>query len=101
MHTVVIDGNEYILRCDLNAYEEILEKYGGVDEAVKIVDEEKENLKRLKFLSALLVNEHNAYTGDKTRYTETQMGQMIRPNERNTVYKAVLDAITDAFAPKN
>ena len=60
MYTVTIGGCEIGLRCDLNAYEEIVEKYGSIEEAVKISEDTKDNIKRLKFLTAIFANEHNA-----------------------------------------
>jgi len=78
MYTVTIGGCEIGLRCDLNAYEEIVEKYGSIEEAVKISEDTKDNIKRLKFLTAIFANEHNAFIGDSRRFTETEIGRMMR-----------------------
>lgn len=98
MHTVTLDGKEYILRCDVNAYEEIVGKYGDLREAVNMDTGEME---KLKFLTALFINEHNYFTGDTERFTEKQIGAMMMPHERAAVYRVIMETVNDAFAPKN
>lgn len=101
MYTVTIGGCEIGLRCDINAYEEIVEKYGSIEEAVKVSDNTLDNIKRLKTLTVIFANEHNAFNGDSKRFTETEIGRMMRPGEQNTVYKKLIETINEAFAPKN
>lgn len=98
MHTVTIGGKEYVFRCDVNAYEEIIGKYGDLKEAVNMETGETE---KLKFLTALFINEHNYFTGNSERVTEKQVGAMMLPFERAGVYKAIMETVNDAFAPKN
>lgn len=101
MQTVMIGGNEYALRCDLNAYEEILGRYGSIEEAVKVGDDTAENLQRIKFLTAVFMSEHNAFVGDHKRFTEAEIGRMMVPGEQNAVYRKLIETINEAFAPKN
>lgn len=101
MHTVNIGGTEYGIRCDINAYEEILERYGDLSSAVKMEEDEKENMRKLKFLAAIFMNEHNAAENNPVRYTETDVGRMMLPGERTAVYRSIVETINEAFAPKN
>ncbi len=101
MQTVEIGGTEYILRCDLNAYEEIIEKYGDLPTATAIGENELENMEKLKFLTATFINEHYAFCRKQERVTEAEVGRMILPGERAKVFRKLIETINEAFAPKN
>lgn len=101
MQTIEIGGAEYILRCDLNAYEEIIGRYGDLHAAAAMGEDEIENMAKLKFLTATLINAHNAFCGKQERVTEKSVGRMILPGERTKVFNALIETINEAFAPKN
>lgn len=98
MHAVTIGGVEYCLRCDVNAYEEIVGKYGDLKEALNM---ESGDVGKLKFLTALFINEHNYFIDSPERVTEKQIGARMMPHERAAVYTAIMETVNDAFAPKN
>ena len=101
MQTVEIGGQEYVLRCDLNAYEEIIERYGDLPTATAMGDDERENMGKLKFLLATFINEHYAFCRKPERVTEADVGRMMMPGERAKVFRKLIEAINEAFAPKN
>ena len=101
MQTVEIGGQEYVLRCDLNAYEEIIERYGDLAMATAMTDDERENMGKLKFLVATFINEHYAFCRKSERVTEAEVGRMMLPGERSKVFRRVIETINEAFAPKN
>lgn len=100
MHTITIDGTEYILRCDINAYEEIVGKYGDLKTATEIAGRDDAH-KKLVFLLTTLINEHRLYTGERELLTGKRVSMMLLPGDVNRAYIAVMEAINDAFAPKN
>lgn len=99
MHTVTIDGKEYILRCDLNAYEEIVAKYGDLRTATTITEEDA--AEKVVYLLTTLINEHHQYIGEKELLTEKMVSRMLYPVDVMRVYEAIMTEINDAFAPKN
>lgn len=98
MNTITLEGKEYILRCDLNAYEEIAAKYGDIDTAANLKDD---TTGKMKALLTILINEHYYYVGAAERITEKQIGAMLTPGDTARVYKALMETINEAFAPKN
>jgi hypothetical protein len=101
MQTVKIDGGEIALRCDINTYEEILGRFGSIETAIRLEEDEVENLRKVRYLVTLFANEHNAYVGSSERFTETEIGRRILPGERTAVYRKIIETIQEAFAPKN
>lgn len=101
MHTVTLDGREYRLRCDINAYEEIIGRYGSMAGAVQQSEDELKNLERIKFLMAVLVNEQYYYDGTPERVTEKEIAARMMPGDYTKVMTAVISCVNDAFAPKN
>ena len=101
MNTVTLDGKEFRIRCDVNAYEEILEKYGSLGEALKQSENEKENLERIKFVLAVLINEQLYCDGSAERLTEKEVGAMILPGEYARTVAAVYACVNAAFTIKN
>jgi cell division protein ZapA (FtsZ GTPase activity inhibitor) len=101
MNTVTLDGKEYRIRCDVNAYEEILEKYGSLSEALKQSENEKENLERLKFVLAVMINEQLYCDGAQERVTEKEVGSKILPGEYAKTVAAVYGCVNAAFTIKN
>lgn len=99
MHTVKIDGMEYILRCDLNAYEEIVSKYGDLRTATTITEEDA--AKKVVYLLTTLINEHYQYIGEKELLTEKRVSRMLYPGDVTRVHETIMAEINDAFAPKN
>lgn len=99
MHTITIDGKEYILRCDLNAYEEIVAKFGDLKTATTIT--EGDAAKKVVYLLTTLINEHYLFIGEKDFLTEKRVSMLLLPSDVMRAYEAVMEAINDAFAPKN
>lgn len=101
MHTVTLDGREYRLRCDINAYEEIIGRYGTMTEAVKQSEDEMKNLERIKFLLAVMINEQHYYDGTPERVTEKEIAARMMPGDYTKALTAVISCANEAFAPKN
>ena len=89
MRTLVLDGEEYILRCDLNVIDEIERKYVSVDACRTIAAAGVAgSAGAVKFLAAAMINEQFAAAGDKTRVTEEFVGRH-------------LGELADCMTPKN
>ncbi len=99
MKSITIDGQEYILRCDLNAYEEIVAKYGDLKTATSVTEEDVKE--KVVYLLTTLINEHYLYVGEKNFLTEKRVSMMLFPSDVMRAHEAVIEAINDAFAPKN
>ena len=99
MHTVTLDGKEYILRCDVNAYEEIVAKHGDIKTATNIQDGDAAG--KVVFLLTTLINEHLMYLGERELLTEKRVSMLLYPRDVSKVYEAVMEEINEAFAPKN
>lgn len=99
MKSITIDGQEYILRCDLNAYEEIVSKYGDLKTATSVSEEDAKE--KVVYLLTTLINEHYLYVGEKNFLTEKRVSMMLFPSDIMRAHEAVIEAINDAFAPKN
>lgn len=97
MHTVTIDGKEYILRCDLNVVEQIEEKLGSLDEARR----KSGSANVLKFLLAAMINEHFNYTGSPERITENFVGTHMTIADRVPAMNAVIACFSESFESKN
>lgn len=99
MHTVTLDGKEYILRCDVNAYETIVAKHGDIKTATNIQDGDAAG--KVVFLLTTLINEHLMYLGDRELLTEKRVSMLLYPRDVSKAYEAVMEEINEAFAPKN
>lgn len=97
MHTVTLEGKEYILRCDLNVAEQIEEKFGSLGELQK----NSGSAAALKFLTAAMINEQYKYTGSSERVTEDFVGARLTLADRVPVMNAVLACLGGSIAPKN
>lgn len=97
MDTVILDGHEYIIRCDLNVIEKIEEKYGTFSEMVS----HQTDIGCIKFLLAEMINEHLYYTGSHERVTENFVGARLNLMEYKSITATVLKCLTDCISPKN
>lgn len=97
MHTVTLEGKEYILRCDLNVAEQIEEKYGSLTGLQK----QNGSAAALKFLTAAMINEHYKYTGSPDRVTEDFVGARLTMADRVPVMNTVLACLGESITPKN
>lgn len=97
MHTVMLDGKEYILRCDLNVVEQVEERIGSLAE----VKRKSGSASVLKFLLTAMVNEHYNYTGSTERITENFVGTHMTIAERVPAMNAVMACFSESFEPKN
>lgn len=96
MHTVQLDGTEYILRCDLNVIEKIEEKY----ETVAHMIDSANSLVATKFMIAEMINEHFYYAGTPERVTEDFVGARLTMAEMETAVTAALACLTDCVCKK-
>ena len=97
MHTITLEGKEYILRCDLNVAEQIEERFGSLGELQK----NSGSASALKFLTAAMINEHYKYTGSSERVTEEFVGARLTLADRVSAMNAVLACLGGSIAPKN
>lgn len=97
MRTITLEGHEYILRCDLNAVEEIEHKYGSIG----VVYEKNNEISCVKFLTALMINEHFYAIGSAERITEGKVGTLMTAADIIPVMREVLGALTECVTPKN
>lgn len=101
MRTLVLDGEEYILRCDLNVIDEIERKYVSVDACRTIAAAGVAgSAGAVKFLAAAMINEQFAAAGDKKRVTEEfvgrHLGGFLAP-----VLTPIFEELADCMTPKN
>lgn len=97
MHTITLDGREYILRCDLNVIEEIEKKYGSIG----VVYEKSGEISCVKFLVAVMINEHFYAIGSAERVTEGRVGVFMTAADMIPVMRVVLNALGECVTPKN
>ena len=95
MHTITLDGREYVLRCDLNVVEKMNEKYGDISEfkACDIAD--------VKEAAALMINEHFYYTGSAETVTPNYIGARINAGDYRKLCEAVFGALNEGMTAKN
>ena len=97
MNTITLEGREYMLRCDLNVVEQIEAKYGTIQAAYEKCGE----IASIKFLTALMINEHFYATGSPERITEGAVGAKMSVADAPPVVREVLAALTECVTPKN
>lgn len=97
MNTIILEGREYILRCDLNVVEKIEGRYGSID----AMYEETGKIPCVRFLVAEMVNEHFYFVKSPERITETMAGALMTSGDMVAVMRAVLAEISDCVTPKN
>jgi len=86
---IVLDGKEYTLRFDLNAFAELEEIYGSVEEALKKMEEGSlKAIRSLIWVGLLHQNEH---------LTQKQVGSMITFNNLEELGKALAEAMEGAM----
>ncbi len=86
MTSVTIGGRDYILRPDLNALGEIWETVGDLSR-------EAPGIKGTLVVTAILINEHFAVTGENERVTPEQLGRQTDVNDLRRIRDAVAAAI--------
>lgn len=96
MHTITLDGHEYILRCDLNVIEKIHAKYGN-----SLEEFSKAGAEGIKTTVAWMINEQNLYTGSRETVTPEWVGARIMPHELKKIAAGVVSCISDSITPKN
>ena len=95
MRTIVIEGSEKPLRCDLNVIEAICDHYGSLEampQKLKISD--------VKFLVAEMVNEHCVFCGLPERITPEKVGASLTMAEYADALSAVTGALMDCINVK-
>jgi hypothetical protein len=81
MHTLTLNGTEYVLRCDLNVIDKIERRFVSVDACRKIaMAGAVGSAAATKFLCAEMINEHFAAAGDPKRVTEEEIGRALGGN---------------------
>ena len=96
MYTLILEGKEYILRCDLNVVEKIEEKYGGLSSMM----EQQGSVACTKFLIAEMINEHYYYIGASERVTDNWVGARLTAAELQGVVNTVISCLADCVCKK-
>lgn len=96
MHTITLDGKEYIIRCDLNVIEKIYGKYNNSLETFL-----ESGIEGIKAAVAWMINEHNIYIGNHENVTPEWVGARIIPHEYSKIAASVIACISDSITPKN
>ena len=97
MHTIILEGKEYILRCDLNVVEAIEAKYGGIEAVYGRAGE----ISVVKYLVSAMINEHYYAVQSPVRLTENRVGMLMTEADVLPVMREVLAELSDCVAPKN
>ena len=95
MRTIVIEGSEKPLRCDLNVIEAICDHCGSLEampQNLKISD--------VKYLVAEMVNEHCVFCGIPERITPERVGASLTMADYGAAVEAVTDALLDCLCVK-
>lgn len=95
MHTIMLDGREYILRCDLNVIEKMNEKYGDISEF------KADDIAEVKEAAAMMINEHFYYTGSAETVTPDFIGSRLFARDYKNLCEAVFDALNEGLKSKN
>lgn len=97
MHTITLEGVEYILRCDLNVVEMIEARYGSIEAVYEKVGE----IACVKFLVSAMINEHFYAAKSPERLSEGMVGAKMSAGDVIPVMREVLAALNDCVTPKN
>lgn len=98
MHTITLDGQEYILKCDVNVIEQIEDKYGDVRKAFEKVGE----IADTKELAAMMINEQFYFARSPERVTPQWVGSRINDTAAFAgIVREILAALNECIAPKN
>lgn len=98
MHTIVLDGREYILRCDLNVIEQIEDRFGEI----KAAYDKAGDISATKELATMMINEHLYYTKSPERVTPDWVGSRITSTaDIVPIASELLAALGECIAPKN
>ena len=95
MRTIVIEGSEKPLRCDLNVIEAICDHYGSLEampQKLKISD--------VKYLVAEMVNEHCVFCGIPERITPERVGASLTMADYGDALESVTDSLLDCLCVK-
>ncbi len=95
MNTVKLDGQEYILRCDLNVLEKIHKKHGNVENI------DLRDIGVMLEIAAWMVNEHFYYAGEGKSVTPDFIGAHGRGGDFAAIVEAVTKEIIDCMTIKN
>ena len=99
-YPIIIGGKERHLLFSLNALDEIQDKFGGYDNLHVVFNQEnKDWIKNMKWLLAMLVNE-GADEGEP-EVTEKQVGKWIHTGNIAEVQAAIIGAFTAGTTGKN
>ena len=95
MHTITLEGQEYVIRCDINVLEKINAKYGDIDKMIDC------GFEGLKDAAAWMINEHKYYAGENgVTVTPNWIGARLDCAGYTDVCHSVISAIADCLKPK-
>lgn len=92
---IVIGGEEYGIRCDMNVIEAIENHFGGIEGVTK-----ERSIAAAKFLAAEMINEHNYVVHSPERVTPQEVGAKMTPAEYGDVWRGVIECFIDCVAVK-
>ncbi len=95
MNIIKLDGQEYILRCDLNVLEKIHRKYGN------IADIDISDIESIKEITAWMVNEQYYYTGEVKSVTPDFIGSKAQGSDFAGIVNCITKEIIDSMTVKN
>lgn len=95
MREIIMGGEPYKIRCDLNVLEAIEEKYGSIDAITK-----ERSIASAKFLAAEMVNEHNRITRVPDRITPEDAGALMTFQEYAAAWKELIAEFLDCVIVK-
>ena len=95
MRKIVMGGESYGIRCDLNVLEAIEEKYGSIDAITK-----ERSITSAKFLIAEMINEQNRDTNNPERFTPEEVGARLTFPEYREAWPEILAEFLDCVIVK-
>lgn len=95
MREIILGGETYGMRCDMNVVEAIYAEYGSLEDMP-----EKLSIGDVKFLVSEMINEHAAFSGSQVRVTPEKVGALLDVPEYVEAMRIVTACISDCCTPK-
>ncbi len=95
MREIIMGGEPYKIRCDLNVLEAIEEKYGRIDAIT-----EQRSIASTKFLAAEMINEHKRVTCQAERLTPEDVGARMTFPEYAEAWREIITEFMDCVIVK-
>ena len=92
---IILSGQAYGIRCDMNVIEAIEDHFGGIAEITK-----QRSVSATKFLAAEMMNEHWYAASSPERVTPEWVGMQMLPTEYADVWQNVIQCFIDSVSVK-